>query len=283
LVIVGGTFTCLVVIFNHETNPVIILQRKTKTARKTMNRSDLRSFYDEKAWGEKDMKDTLFRGLAMPVRLLSSSPIIFLIAIYIAAVYGCLYLLFTTVTEVFQKTYHWNPQISGLSYVGLGLGFLTGQAAFGMLSDRMVIRRKSKNNGTFEPEMRPPLCIPFAFFVPVSFFWYGWSVQAKTHWIIPIIGLYPFAFGMIGIFGTLQTYVIDSYPRYAASSIAAITISRSLFGALLPLAGPSMYRALGYGWGNSLLGFVTLAMIPLPIVFTRFGAKLRSSSPLNVK
>lgn len=80
---------------------------------------------------------------------------------------------------------------------------------------------------------------------------------------------------MIGIFGTLQTYVIDSYPRYAASGIAAITVTRSLFGALLPLAGPSMYRALGYGWGNTLLGFVALVLIPMPIIFYRFGRVLR--------
>jgi len=45
--------------------------------------------------------------------LLSRSPIVFLIAIYIAVVYGCLYLLLTTITEVFQKTYHWSIQISG--------------------------------------------------------------------------------------------------------------------------------------------------------------------------
>ena len=270
-------------IFNRETNPVIILQRKTKIMRNTMNRPDLRSFYEGEASEKRKKNSLLLHGLAMPIRLLSRSPIVFLIAIYIAVVYGCLYLLFTTVTEVFQETYHWSIQISGLSYVGLGLGFLTGQVIFGMLSDRMVIRQKARNNGIFEPEMRLPLCIVFAFFVPVSFFWYGWSVQAKTHWIVPIIGLFPFAFGLIGIFGTLQTYVIDSYPRYAASGVAAITVSRSLFGALLPLAGPSMYKALGYGWGNSLLGFITLALIPMPIVFTRIGAKLRRGSSLNKK
>lgn len=199
-------------------------------------------------------------------------------AVYIATVYGCLYLLFTTVTNVFQDTYHWSVEISGLSYIGLGLGFMSGQLVFGMLSDKIILRLKARNHGDFEPEMRLPLSVFFAFFVPISFFWYGWSAQARTHWIVPIIGLFPFAFGVIGIFGTLQTYVIDSYPRYAASGIAAITVCRSLFGALLPLAGPPMYRRLGYGWGNTLLGFVTLAMIPMPIVLHRFGGSLRKST-----
>ncbi len=171
--------------------------------------------------------------------------------------------------------------MSGLAYLGLGLGFVTGQVVFGLLSDKMVVRQKARNNGKFEPEMRLPLCIPFAFFVPISFFWYGWSVQARTHWIVPIIGLFPFAFGLIGIFGTLQTYIIDSYPTFAASGVAAITVCRSLFGALLPLAGPPMYEALGYGWGNSLLGFVTLALIPMPMLLSRFGGRLRQNSSLK--
>ncbi len=282
LTIVGGAFTAFVMVFNRETNPVIIIQRKTERMKKELNRPDLRSFYDEKS-PQRSKTSHLLQGLTTPLRLLFLSPIVSMMALYIAIIYGCLYLLFTTVTDVFQKTYHWSVQISGLSYVGLGLGFLSGQVLFGLTSDRVVIRLKTRNGGVFEPEMRLPLAIFFSFFVPISFFWYGWSVQAATHWIVPIIGLFPFAFGMIGIFGTLQTYVIDSYPRYAASGIAAITVCRSLFGAILPLAGPPMYRALGYGWGNSLLGFITLAMIPMPIVFRRFGASLRKRSVPGLK
>ena len=282
LTIVGGAFTAFVMAFNRETNPVIIIHRKTERLRRELSRPDLRSFYDEKS-PRRSKTSHLLQSLTTPLRLLFRSPIVSMMALYIAVIYGCLYLLFTTVTDVFQNTYHWSVQISGLSYVGLGLGFVSGQALFGLMSDRVVIRLKTRNGGVFEPEMRLPLTIFFSFFVPVSFFWYGWSVQAATHWIVPIIGLFPFAFGMIGIFATLQTYVIDSYPRYAASGIAAITVTRSLFGAILPLAGPPMYRALGYGWGNSLLGFITLAMIPMPVVFWRFGASLRKRSVPSLK
>lgn len=251
------------------------MERKTQRLQKELGRPELRSCYEKESSSRANRTGFLLRSLTTPLQLLFRSPIVSIIALYIAIVYGCLYLLFTTVTDVFQNTYHWSVSISGLSYIGLGLGFITGQPVFGLTSDKILIRLKERNNGTFEPEMRLPLCIPFAVFVPISFFWYGWSVQARTHWIVPIIGLFPFGVGMIGIFGTLQTYVIDSYPRYAASGIAAITVTRSLFGALLPLAGPSMYRALGYGWGNTLLGFVALVLIPMPIIFYRFGRVLR--------
>ncbi|KAI1836296.1 hypothetical protein DTO013E5_1087 [Penicillium roqueforti] len=282
LLIVGGTVATLVAIFNRETNPIIIMQRKTDSLRSELQRPDLYSCYEKKGGPQRKQMDRLRNGLKTPLQLLFRSPIVSIIALYIATVYGCLYLLFTTVTNVFQNTYGWSIQISGLSYIGLGLGFFCGQCLFALLSDKIILRLKSRNNGSFEPEMRLPLSIFFAFFIPISFFWYGWSVQAHTHWIVPIIGLFPFAFGMVGIFGTLQTYVIDSYPRYAASAVAAITVSRSLFGALLPLAGPYMYQALGYGWGNSLLGFVTLAMIPMPVIFYRFGKSMRGKATLNL-
>lgn len=266
-------------IFNRETNPAIIIKRKTERLKKELDRADLRSYYDDSS-KEKSKTARFLDRLTTPFQLLFRSPIISIVALYIAVIYGCLYLLFTTITEVFQDVYHWSEQLSGLAYIGLGLGFVAGQVAFGLLSDRVLILLKARNNDVFESEMRLPLTIPFSFFVPISFFWYGWSVQAHCHWIVPIIGLFPFAFGSIGIFASLQTYAIDSFPRYAASAIAAITVTRSFAGALLPLAGPPMYRALGYGWGNSLLGFITLALILMPVLFNRVGASLRKASPL---
>lgn len=87
---------------------------------------------------------------------------------------------------------------------------------------------------------------------------------------------------MMGIFIPIQTYVIDSFPLFAASGIAALTICRSLFGAFLPLAGPEMYQALGYGWGNSVLGFIALALIPAPMIIYRFGGKVRKKFPVKL-
>lgn len=36
-----------------------------------------------------------------------------------------------------------------------------------------------------------------------------------------------------------------------------------------------MYESLGYGWGNSLLGFLALAMVPIPWYFMFYGEKMR--------
>lgn len=69
--------------------------------------------------------------------------------------------------------------------------------------------------------------------------------------------------------------MIDAYTKYAASAIAAGNILRSLSAALLPLVGLPMYNRLGYGWGNSLLAFISLGLGGMFIVFRRYGEQWR--------
>ncbi|EEB99472.1 hypothetical protein MPER_00844 [Moniliophthora perniciosa FA553] len=89
---------------------------------------------------------------------------------------------------------------------------------------------------------------------------------------------------------SLFNYIIDTYLMFAASALAANTVVRSLFGAAFPLVGHSaklmgtqlfarqMYAALGPRWASSLLGFIALAMTPIPFIFIKFGSRLREKS-----
>lgn len=86
----------------------------------------------------------------------------------------------------------------------------------------------------------------------------------------------------MGVFMPIQTYIVDSFPQYAASAMAALTFVRMIFGAVLPLAGPSMYKTLGLGWGNSLLGFVAVGMIPVPALIFKYGTQLRKRWPVKL-
>lgn len=81
----------------------------------------------------------------------------------------------------------------------------------------------------------------------------------------------------------ISTYLVDAYTLHAASALAANTVLRSLVGAILPLAGPSMYAALGLGWGNSLLAFIALAMCPIPVFFYKYGERIRMSPKFQLK
>ncbi|KAE8386523.1 major facilitator superfamily domain-containing protein [Aspergillus alliaceus] len=72
-----------------------------------------------------------------------------------------------------------------------------------------------------------------------------------------------------------NVYMIDAYTKYAANAITAGNILRSLSAALLPLVGASLYNNLGYGWGNFLLAFVSLALGAMCLLFRKYGEEWR--------
>jgi hypothetical protein len=75
--------------------------------------------------------------------------------------------------------------------------------------------------------------------------------------------------------------LVDMFTIYAASALAANTVVRSVAGAVLPLCGLKMYDKLGLGWGNSLLGFIAIAMIPVAFLIIRYGEYLRLRFPVK--
>lgn len=255
----SGVAAICMTLWSEETNPEIILKYKTEKLKKETGNENLVSWYD------KDKKvltptQTIIHGLMRPLRMLFTSPICALMCLYMSTVYGVMYLLFTSLTLVFGWQYGWSPEISGLSYMGIGIGFFSGLAIQAKLSDKVLLKLAKANGGVAEPEMRLPLCAAFSLLIPAALFWYGWSTDYKVHWIVPILGMVPFGIGMMGVFLPVQTYMIDAFPNYAASAIAALTSTRSILGAFLPMAGTPMYQKLGLGWGNSLLGFIALAL-----------------------
>ncbi|KAH0605650.1 uncharacterized protein H6S33_004872 [Morchella sextelata] len=284
LLIVSGLVTALIWVFNRESNPRVLLARKTAALKKETGNEGLVSWYDREHVGPPlSPIAVLTHGLMRPLKLLIMSPIVALLSLYMSITYGLLYLLFTTITSVFQGQYGWEPDMTGLAYLGIGIGLFLGVGAVAKISDATVIKLAKRNGGVPEPEMRLPSCMIFGMFLPISLFWYGWVTEKHVHWIVAIISMIPFGFGMMGIFIPVQTYLIDAFPEYAASVIASLTATRSLFGAFLPMAGPSMYGKLGLGWGNTLLGFLGLILVPfLPFIY-KYGKTIRTKWPVDLR
>lgn len=95
---------------------------------------------------------------------------------------------------------------------------------------------------------------------------------------MPVLSGLFFGFGYQIIFISLLTYVTDAYKIYSASALAASVITRSILGAVFPLAADPMYSALGVGWGTSVLGFASMACIPIPLAFLYAGEWIRKRS-----
>lgn len=128
--------------------------------------------------------------------MLFRSPIVFLLSLYVAVIYGYLYLLFTTISAVFEGQYGFSQGSVGLSYLGIGVGSFIGLFVLGSTSDRLL-KYLTEKNGASKPEYRLPAMIPGSFFVPIALFVYGWTAYYKVHWIVPIIGTSFLGVGML--------------------------------------------------------------------------------------
>lgn len=229
---------------------------------------------------QNDMTDRLRMALLRPTKLLFQSLILFLICLYVAIAYTIMFVLFTTFTEVFEDQYGIPTDLSGLVYLGWGVGSVVGQALYVVWTNRFVSRRLA--NGTFKPEDRLPLMIPGGFLMAVGLVWYGWTAQARLHWIVPIVGTAFTAVGLTIVFTAPLAYLIDVFTTYAASAIAANVVMRSVFAAVIPLCGQSLYGKLGLGWGNTLLAFLSLACMPITVLFYYRGERIRTRYPVKL-
>lgn len=135
---------------------------------------------------------------------------------------------------------------------------------------------KSGNGGKFPPEKRLYFAMIGSPCLPISLFWFGWSAEYRVHWISPVIAEAFFGFGNLMLFMSATLYIMDFYgPRFGASAMGANNMARYVVGAAFPLFITQMYEGLGIGWASSVLGFVSLALVPIPYVFWVFGPRLR--------
>lgn len=263
----------------RESYAPVLLERKAARLRKEMRNPE----YCSKLALDGNAKRLFRRSITRPLRMLLFCPIVTVACIYIAILYGIIYLFFATFSIVFQEVYGFSTSASGLVFIAYGIGTLLGLVYLGHFSDTNLKKRAGAAK-TVTPEDRLPFVItlPGALTFPIGIFIYGWGIEYRIHWVIPQIGTALTGFGFTLNFTGIQTYLIDAFEEYSASVIGANAVLRGVAGALLPLSGLDLYSALGWGWGNSVLAFVTLAFAPLPWIFGAYGERIRSSSQIKL-
>jgi len=214
--------------------------------------------------GSKSLLETFKVALSRPWILLFREPIVALLSIYLAIVYGTLYLMFGAFPIVFQQKRHWSPGIGGLAFLGIAVGMLFA-ILYAIYANQQYKKISKAHHGFAPPEARLPMSMIGGIALPIGLFWFAWTNAPSVHWIVSIIGSAPFGFGMILVFLGVMNYLIDAYTIYAASVLAANSVLRSLFGMAFPLFTPDMYTNLGIHWASSIPAFLALACVPMPV------------------
>ncbi|KAL2010180.1 hypothetical protein VTN00DRAFT_5987 [Thermoascus crustaceus] len=273
--IMGASALVLDFFFLQETYPPVVLIEKAAELRRRTRNWGIHAKQEEI---EVDFQELVQKNFSRPVKILLTEPIVLLLSIYMAFIYGLLYLFMTAYPIVFQQIHGFNKGIGGLPYFGMIVGQLTA-GIFIILQQPSYNRKLNSNNGIPIPEWRlPPVIIGGVAFAG-GLFWFGWSgYKASIHWIVPTLSGLLTGFGLLAIFLQSLNYIVDAYLLFAASAIAANTFLRSAAGAGFPLFAQYMFHGMGVNWAGTLLGCVAAVLCPIPVIFYLYGHRLRAKS-----
>lgn len=200
-------------------------------------------------------------------------------AFRISIVYGILYLCFVVYPIVFSQHRGWGPGVSGLAFLGIGIGTLAAIFAEPLLRRLINAQPRDPATGKVQPEAQALIMAMGAGSASVGQLGFAWTcLPASIHWAMPISFGVPFGFGNTLSFIYGSNYLAGAYGIHAASALAGNAVIRSVFGGTLPLAGPRMYDSLTPQWAGTLLGLLEVLTVPIPLVFWRYGGKIRAKS-----
>ncbi|KAL8737754.1 MAG: hypothetical protein Q9181_001382 [Wetmoreana brouardii] len=247
LAILSGTMCILVALIVPETYGPLLLKRRAQALSKLTG--DVHVSKLNKNEPEPTLRAKLKIALSRPWLMLFHEPIVLILTIYLALLYGTviaprsaiddsiadknqLYMFFGAFPIVYQTHRGWSEGIGGLSFCGIAFGILVGILYMFPENTRY---QKIVDRNEESPETRLPPSIVGSIAIPISIFWFAWSNSPTVHWIVSIASQVPFGFGFVLVYISVQEYLVDAYTVYAASVLAANTIFRSAFGAVFPL------------------------------------------------
>ncbi|KAF2632160.1 major facilitator superfamily [Macroventuria anomochaeta] len=267
-------FACNLLFLSESYPPQILVSKAAELRRRTKN------------WGihakqeeiEIDFMELIEKNFSRPLKMLVTERIVLLLSIYMAFIYGLLYLFLTAYPLVFQGVHGMNLGVGGLPFFGMIIGqLLAGTLIFARQPGYQ--KKLAANNNIPIPEWRLPEVIVGGACFAVGLFWFGWTgYNPNIHWIVPTISGILTGFGLLAIFLQALNYLVDAYLMFAASAIAANTFLRSLCGAAFPLFARQMFEGMGIQWASTMLGILAVLLIPVPVWFYFRGAKIREKS-----
>ncbi|KAK0815851.1 hypothetical protein LTS16_021144 [Friedmanniomyces endolithicus] len=243
--------------------------------------------------------------LFRPLHMLLTEPIVTLVCLYNAFLFGLIYTFVVAAPWIYKTYYGFSVSGQSLSFLGMITG--TAIAPFPLiLIDHFIyqprlkrFRETKSEEERFPPEYRLYPALIASFILPAGLFAFAWTVRSDVPAIVPIVFQGLTALASLLIYASANLFMMDAYgplygkphyiparnvnasiadPPIGASAAGAAMLSRYTLSAAFPLFALKMYQALGVGWATSLLAFCTLAMAPIPWLFWKFGEDIRRKS-----
>ncbi|KAK9423956.1 putative Major facilitator superfamily (MFS) profile domain-containing protein [Seiridium unicorne] len=269
-ILIGGIGVLGIILVPETYRPVLLGRRA-----KHLSKEDGKVYISvlEVSQGKKKPAEVFKRALTRPWVLLFREPIVLVASVYIAIIYGTVYMFMGAMPIVYNQGRGWSDGIGGLAFLGIVVGVLLG-LVYAVYDDKKRYTTLFMSEAA-TPESRLPPSIVGAIALSAGMFAFAWTNYPDIHWSVSIILSAPFGSGCVLVILPVVNYLIDSYTIYAASVLAANAIFRCIVGAAFPLFTAQMYGSLGIHWASSIPAFLTLACLPFPLVMYRYGGVLR--------
>ncbi|KAL7948549.1 major facilitator superfamily domain-containing protein [Trichoderma barbatum] len=281
-IIVSGTLLISLLLFQPETYEPVLLQWKASHLRRlTQDKRYVSAAEVQHVTLGARMMTAVKRPFIMTIR----EPTIMLWTGYLTVVYLMLFGFLDGYTFVFQRTYDLSDGITGILFIGIGVGLVLASAPLTPLLYRKAKQKLAKlqaekpgENARIPPEFFLWYALIGAPAIPISFFWMGWTAYPHVSIWSPIMASVLFGFGIFCVFVSTYMYLIDTYEVYAASALTMITLVRYVgSGGMIEISIP-MYENLGIHWALAMMGLISLVFTTVPYAFYRFGPWIRSKS-----
>ncbi|KAF9461065.1 MFS polyamine transporter [Collybia nuda] len=263
----------ILLLFLKETRSAVLLTRIAKKKRKETGDNRYRARVEDE---RESLKHLIYISCTRPIYLLFTEPVVLSFSLWVGFAWGVTFCILTSIPSVFRELHGFNTGQLGTAYLSILLGSTIGLIT-NLYQEKLYQRDFAKRG----PEARLHTACFAAVLIPIGMFIYAWSSFPRVHWIVQMIGITIFMWGMFIIYLGVFSYVADCYGPYASSGLAGQSLCRNVMATLFPLFTHRMFRDLGYKWANSLFGFIALALMPIPFILFFYGPAIRRRSKFS--
>ncbi|KAF9581876.1 hypothetical protein BGW38_000947 [Lunasporangiospora selenospora] len=207
-------------------------------------------------------------------------PVVLLSSIETGIIFALMFSIETIVPDLFTRFYGLGESMTGLTYLGAGVGSVLGSVLGGKLSDLSLMRNKDKNNGelVLEDRLAPNMWIAGFLIVPFGSLLFGWGAEKHLNIAAPIIGFAIYNFGMGQVLSAGAAYLVNAIPGQGSSATAAGNFLRMIMACVFSLTAQLIVDGIGYGYYSVILAVLNFGAMGLFYIVKLKGAEMRASA-----
>ena len=140
------------------------------------------------------------------MQILIQDPAIMFAAVYTSLVYGIYYSFFEVFPLIYIGLYHLNFGQMGLAFLSIAVA--TALAIIIYFSYLyFILEPNIKANGFGPPEQRLLSALYGSFLLPIGLFLFDGTANGHIHWIVSVVGIGIYAFGVFIVLQCIFLYV----------------------------------------------------------------------------